>query len=161
MEWQDIGVLDCGQSMNWTGALSTDRVQIRVRFVGLDGDNSRRFPGWSSPVTIPTKDNDTLLELNKKEAAFDHLRVWDADEIPLDLSVALETGTHTTDNEMVNIRQFSEGFSSGTRVVSVFVPYWIVDSTNEDLEFSAGAPVAATRGWSCRRTAYGPDRRPR
>ncbi|CAJ1918125.1 unnamed protein product [Cylindrotheca closterium] len=141
MEWQDIGVLDCGQSTNWTGALSKDRVQIRVRFVGLNGDNSRRFPGWSSPATIPTKDNYNQ-SLNKKKGAFDHLRVWDADEIPLDLSVALETGTHTTDSEMGNIRHFSEGFSSGTRVVSLFVPYWVVDSTSEDLEFSAGGPIA-------------------
>jgi hypothetical protein len=43
---------------------------------------------------------------------------------------------------MGNIRHFSEGFSSGTRVVSLFVPYWVVDSTNEDLEFSAGGPIA-------------------
>lgn len=141
MEWQDIGVLDCGQSTNWTGALSTDRVQIRVRFVGLDGDNSRRFPGWSSSVTIPTKDNDNP-RFKKNKGAFDHLRVWDADEIPVDLSVALETGTHATDSEMDNIRHFAAGVSSGTRVVSLFVPYWVVDSTNEDLEFSAGAPIA-------------------
>jgi hypothetical protein len=141
MDWEDLGVLDCGQSVNWTGAVSTDRVQLRVRFVGLDGDNSRRFPGWSSVVSIPTKDEGGPT-LSVSGNAFAHLRVSDADDVPLDLSVALETGNSTSDVDPDNIRLFSETFSSATRVVSIFVPYWIVDSTNEDLEFFAGAPVA-------------------
>jgi hypothetical protein len=142
MDWEDLGVLDCGQSVNWTGALSADKVQIRVRFVGLDGDNSRRFPGWSSAVSIPMKDENGVNS-NIDGKAFADLRVSDADDIPLNLSVALETGNSTSgDGDSDNIRHLSERFSSATRVVSIFVPYWIVDSTNEDFEFFAGAPVA-------------------
>eukprot|EP00980_Cylindrotheca_fusiformis_P009341 scaffold2047_cov129-Cylindrotheca_fusiformis.AAC.20 len=141
MAWEDLGVLDCGQSVNWTGALSADKVQIRVRFVGLDGDNSRRYPGWSSAVSIPMND-ENVRRLNIDGNVFANLRVVDADNIPLDLSVALATGNRTSGDGMSdNIRQLSDSFSSATRVVSIFVPYWIIDSTNEDFEFFAGAPV--------------------
>jgi hypothetical protein len=146
-DWEDLGVLDCGQSVNWTGALSTDRVQLRVRFVGTDGDNSRRFPGWSSAVHIPARDK-TGGKARSGDAdgkTLDQMRVSDADNVPLHLSVALEGGNSTSDGDPAideNITLFSQTFSSGTRVVSIFVPYWIVDSTNQDLEFFSGAPVA-------------------
>jgi hypothetical protein len=147
-DWEDLGVLDCGQSVNWTGAFSSDRVQLRVRFVGIDGDNSRRFPGWSSAVHIPARDISTKGNAragNGDGKALFQMRVSDADNVPLHLSVALEGGNSNSGGDPAvdeNIRLFSETFSSGTRVVSVFVPYWIVDGTNEDLEFFSGAPVA-------------------
>lgn len=146
-DWEDLGVLDCGQSVNWTGAFSSDRVQLRVRFVGIDGDNSRRFPGWSSAVHIPARE--MTARGNSRSGsdgnAFFRMRVSDANNVPLHLSVALEGGNNSNDGDPAvaeNIRLFSETFGSGTRVVSVFVPYWIVDGTNEDLEFFSGAPIA-------------------
>lgn len=142
MDWEDLGVLDCSQYVNWTGALSADKVQFRVRFVGLDGDNSRRYPGWSSAVSIPMNDENGKNS-HLDWSVFAQLKVLDADDIPLNLSVALETGNSTSgDGISDNIRQLSESFSSATRVVSVFVPYWIIDSTNEDFEFFAGTPIA-------------------
>ena len=55
-EWEDLGILECGQSVNWTGAKSSEKVHLRVRFVGTDGDNSRRFPGWSSAIYVPVRE---------------------------------------------------------------------------------------------------------
>lgn len=147
-EWVDLGVLDCGESVNWTGATSSDKVQLRVRFVGIDGDNSRRFPGWSSAVYIPALDKSPQgisrpAKFGSKP--FARMRVLDAESIPLHLSVAFQGGKNSGLGEPAideNIRSFSQTLSTGTRAVAIFVPYWIVDSTNQDLEFFSGASVA-------------------
>ncbi len=145
-DWEDLGVLDCGESVNWTGSLASDRVQMRARFVGTDGDNSRRFPGWSSAVNIPARAKSSRKSANSDIAkTFAKMKLSDADNVALFLSVALEQGNRNTDgdhSEDEDIRQFSRSFSSASRVVSIFVPYWIVDETHQDLEFFAGHPVA-------------------
>lgn len=145
-DWEDLGVLDCGESVNWTGSLASDRVQMRARFVGTDGDNSRRFPGWSSAVNIPARAKNSRKPLNSDNAkTFAKMKLSDADNIALFLSVAMEQGNRNADgdqSEDEDIRQFCRNFSSASRVVSIFVPYWIVDETHQDLEFFAGYPVA-------------------
>jgi hypothetical protein len=144
-KWEDLGVLDCGEHVNWTGALSIDRVQLRVKFVGTDGDNSRRFPGWSSAMTIPPKEESQNSNMNSSGGKLGKMKVHDADNVPLYLSVALEGANHANDGEPTideNIRLYSQRFISATRMVSIFVPYWIVDGAKQDLEFFSGAPVA-------------------
>ena len=159
--WKDLGVLDCGQSVNWTGAFSSDKVQLRVRFVGTDGDNSRRFPGWSSAVNVPARDKSMKGTTRKSRGGrtFAQMRVLDADNVPLHLSVSLgsDIGNSTTGSDSAtgeDIRLFSDTVPTGTKVVNIFVPYWIIDSTNEDLEFFSGAPVA---GQLDNRLTYGKD----
>lgn len=146
--WEDLGVLDCGQSVNWTGARATDKVHMRVRFVGTDGDNSRRFPGWSSAVSVPPR------TVSRREAGkptgwdmepFAQMRLLDAESTPLDLSVAFDTDPRLLSEEpslQENIRLFADALPAGSRAVSIFVPYWIIDSSNQDLEFSSGTAVA-------------------
>lgn len=146
-EWTDLGILDCGESVNWTGAHSTEKVQMRVRFVGTDGDNSRRFPGWSSAVHIPGRETIGGKGARPVEAiprAFAQMRVFDAEQTPLNLSVAFDwdIGAASADPLQSNIRSMAESIAAGTRAVSIFVPYWIVDSTNQDLEFFSGAATA-------------------
>jgi len=145
--WNGLGVLDCGESVNWTGAKASDKVQMRVRFVGTDGDNSRRFPGWSSPIFLPSKDVSSFENSRKPnmgDVETSQMKIVDADGVALSLSVALDRGDSFADLEAShgNFREFSSSFAAGTRVVNVFVPYWIVDSTNEDLEFFSGTAVA-------------------
>jgi hypothetical protein len=154
-DWEDLGVLDCGESVNWTGSLSSDRVQIRARFVGTDGDNSRRFPGWSSAVNIPARSKSSRKPLNSDSAkTFAKMKLFDADNVALFLSVALEQGNGNVEGEHSedeDIRQFCRSFPSASRVVSIFVPYWIVDETHQDLEFFAGHPVAGQLDSTARR----------
>jgi hypothetical protein len=148
-EWEDIGILDCGQSVNWTGAFSTDKVELRVKFVGSDGaENSRRFPSWSTAVTIPPKSISARATGRPGSSNVDSLppmRVLDASNVPLLLSVAVEGGSSPSDSDPgvhENIRRFAQSIASANRVISVYVPYWIVDGTGLDLEFFSGALVA-------------------
>jgi SHR-binding domain of vacuolar-sorting associated protein 13 len=143
--WEDLGVLDCGESVTWTGSLSSDVVQIRTRFVGIDGDNSRRFPGWSSFVDIPASHPGSRTSRSESGTTYAKMKVCDAENATLSLSVSLENGNSTGSgkkSEGENIRHFCRGFSSASRVASIFVPFWIIDSTHQDLEFYAGSSVA-------------------
>lgn len=144
-EWEDLGVLDCGESVNWTGAQSSDLVQVRARFVGVDGDNSRRFPGWSSAVEIPAREHGSRALKGEGNTVFAKMKVQDAENASLSLSVAVEHGSTSgigKHAEEESIRRFCRNFSSATRVVSIFVPFWIIDGTHQDLEFYAGTAVA-------------------
>jgi len=143
--WEEVGVLNCGESAHWTGSLSSDRVQLRVRFVGTDGDNSRRYPGWSSPVDIPARKNSVMATKSEITKTLAKMRVADADNVALDLSVAFEfeNGKSGGDQfEDESIRHYCQKFSSATRAACIFVPYWIIDGTHQDLEFVAASPVA-------------------
>ena len=147
-EWEDLGVLECGQSVNWTGANSTEKVQMRIRFVGTDGDNSRRFPGWSSAIYIPGGERSGRQSARPSDAtprAFARMRVMDADNVALNLSVAFDVdlvqGTMDPEGQS-NIRSLAQSLAAGTRAVSIYVRYWIVDSTNQDLEFFSGTAIA-------------------
>eukprot|EP00934_Nitzschia_sp_Nitz4_P009488 Nitzschia sp. Nitz4//scaffold8_size234185//25292//37594//NITZ4_001234-RA/size234185-snap-gene-0.4-mRNA-1//1//CDS//3329559737//9478//frame0 len=148
-EWEDLGVLDCGEFVHWTGAKSSEKVQMRVRFVGTDGDNSRRFPGWSTPVYIPAFDKSPKQSSRMRQSGsspFARMRVLDAENVPLHLSLSFDAGQDAgigdTRSTHEDIRTLSQSLSEGTRAVSVYVPYWIVDSTNQDLEFYSGSSVA-------------------
>ncbi len=143
--WEELGVLDCGESVPWTGSRSSDQVQLRVKFVGTDGDNSRRYPGWSSPVDIPARDVGARANRSTTTRTISKMKVSDADNITLNLSVAFDfcNGSSGLDHtEDQNIRNFCQQFSSATRAACIFVPYWIIDGTHEDLEFFAGSSVA-------------------
>lgn len=143
--WEELGVLDCGESVPWTGSQSSDQVQLRVKFVGTNGDNSRRYPGWSSPVNIPASEVRARYKKSAKTRTFTKMKVSDADNVILNLSVAFDFGNGPSGrdySEDENIRNFCQKFASATRAACIFVPYWIIDGTHQDLEFFAGSPVA-------------------
>ena len=144
-DWTELGVLDCGESLPWTGSRASDKVQLRVKFVGTDGDNSRRYPGWSSPVNVPAREVGARANRSTKTRIFSRMKVSDADNVALNLSVAFDfcdgsSGMDHTEDE--SIRNFCQKFSSATRAACIFVPFWIIDGTHQDLEFFAGSPVA-------------------
>jgi SHR-binding domain of vacuolar-sorting associated protein 13 len=140
-DWEDLGILNCGCSQNWTGSLSSDQVQIRVQIVGANGDNSRIYPEWSSPTDIPPAMHRSSRGANYG-GGFAKMKVADADGVSLSLSVALETGDLDWRDSEESVMQFCESFPSATRLVSIFVPHWIVDSTQQDLEYFAGSPIS-------------------
>ena len=151
--WEDLGVLECGASVNWTGAHAAEKVLLRVRFVGTDGDNSRKYPDWSSVIVIPTKglwpSNESKVNGGSLPKSFARMRVLDAENVSLSLSVAFDAGLHGgyDDPELQgDIRTLSRSLAAGSRAVSIFVPYWIIDSTNQDLEFFSGMAIAGQLG---------------
>jgi hypothetical protein len=144
-DWEELGVLDCGESVPWTGSKSSDQVQLRVKFVGTDGDNSRRYPGWSSAVNVPAREFGTRFKRSARTRTFAKMKVSDADNVVLGLSVAFDFGNGaggTDQSEDESIRNFCQEFSSATRAACIYVPYWIIDGTHQDLEFFAGSPIA-------------------
>ena len=147
-DWEDLGILDCGQGVNWTGALSTDKVELRIRFSDADAEGSRRFPTWSTSVIIPAKEKGSRLNgrtIHGTGRAAAQMKVCDPFNVPLQLSVSIGESADVGDNDPAvhdNIRRFSRSFAPAARVISIYVPYWIVDGTGEDLEFFSGAPVA-------------------
>jgi hypothetical protein len=161
-EWEDLGILECGEAVNWTGARATDKVQLRVRFVGTDGDNSRKFPEWSSLIVIPTmrssSSNDSKNVISMPNS-FARMRVLDAENVPLSLSTAFDSGITGGDSDpevQGDIRTLSRSLAAGSRAVSIFVPYWIIDSTNQDLEFFSGMAIAGQLGTESE-SEYQPD----
>jgi hypothetical protein len=144
-EWEDLGVVDCGGSVNWTGSSSSNVVQVRVRLVGVDGDDSRRFPGWSSAVDIAAHQSGSRVPRAEGRTIYTKMKVYDAANASLSLSVFVEDGSsyfREDQSDDKSIRHFCRNFPSSSRVASVFVPFWIVDGTHQDLEFFAGSPVA-------------------
>ena len=147
MGWEDLGVLECGQTVSWTGATPQHDVEMRVKFVAKDPETSRRFVSWSSIASIPptgaglkagekTYDSRALGPLSK-------MRILDTSGILLGLSIAvggdakgLETGSEDS------IKSLSTKLSPASRVVSIYVPFWVVDGTGQDLEFSSKSLVA-------------------
>jgi hypothetical protein len=147
-DWEDLGILDCAQSVNWTGALSSDKVELRVRFAGRDGENSRLFPSWSTSISIPAKEKGAKANTRSASAsatAVSQMKILDASGVPLYLSISLAGSSGGGESDPTahdNIRLLSQNFVPAARVVSIYVPYWIVDGTGQDLEFFSGASVA-------------------
>ena len=144
--WEDLGILECGEATSWTGAVSVDQVEMRVKFVSKKPEKSRRFASWSSIATIPAMDT----ERRREAQCHNHnsvtnrvkLRMVDTSGLPLDLSVAIGGGSKKGDISMDSIKQFSAALPPASRVASIYVPFWIVDSTGQDLEFSSRSLVA-------------------
>lgn len=121
--WEELGVLDCGQHINWTGAFSTDKIEVRVRFVDKEGEMSNRFPSWSSAVTIDQIPRGNTRSSSSRSSIVSQMRVVDAANLPLNVSVAVE-GPNDDSTGHDSIRECADEFPPAVRVVSLFVPYW-------------------------------------
>jgi len=149
-QWFDLGIIDGGEDVSFSGAADTESIEIRVRFENSDGTMKREFPSWSTTTTVPAE-MQTLGSLPKASssstASFSRLKdlkVLDASKVPLLLSVALSERGMTGDPAAScdNIKEYSEEIPLASRVVSLFTPFWIVDSTGLDLQFMAGSILA-------------------
>jgi SHR-binding domain of vacuolar-sorting associated protein 13 len=144
--WEDLGVLDCGEAASWTGAVSTDQVELRVRFAAKDPETSRRFDAWSSVASIPPMTTDwrgeAKLDGRAPSVSLPRPQIVDSSGRPLDISLAVEDGSTVGDTDSAGIKRFSSAMAPASRVVNLFVPFWIVDGTGQDLEFSARTLVA-------------------
>jgi len=158
-EWHDLGILDCGQSLSWTGATAAEGVEIRVRLSNKLGEASRKFQEWSTSVVVPTETS--VERLRKPEishtASIGQMTVLDDANKRLQLSAALEFGSQVPDTDYKqreDVCWFSRTLPAAPRVVGVSVPFWIIDSTDQDLEFSSNAAIAGQSS-RCSQDSFG------
>jgi len=144
--WEILGVLECGEAARWTGAVSSDDVEMRVKFISKKPEKSRRFNSWSSVTKIPAMNGERRKQAHNERFTSTRrlkMRITDTSSLPLDLSVAVCGGfSRSVDVKHDNMKEFSDALPPASRVASIFVPFWIVDSTGLDLEFSARGLLA-------------------
>ena len=146
-EWRDLGVLECGKSLSWTGATAAEGVEIRVKLLTEGGEASRKFREWSTSANVPSE---ISVERMKKPGIahtvdIGQMTVVDDANIRLQLSASLEFGSSTSNTDYKqreDVCWFSRTLPAAPRIVGVFVPFWIIDSAGQDLEFSSNTAIA-------------------
>lgn len=162
--WFDLGIIDCGDSVSWSAAAASESIELRVRFEGRDGTVNREFPCWSTTTTVAAEKNGFSSPARASAAAtpstrLQDLKVLDLNNDPLMLSVDLSRKTAPGDlaSSCDNIKQYSEEIPLASRVVSIFAPFWIVDSTGLDLQYKSGSILAGQSDLGSRRCSS-PDK---
>jgi SHR-binding domain of vacuolar-sorting associated protein 13 len=142
-EWMNLGTLDCGDGLSWSLASPLDKVQMRVRFTSPEGGPSRQFPSWSTPTVIPS-DPDALAfgkhrsPSPRSTSQLAKMKVLDSSNVSLFLSASLSRGGQPSDNTtstVKDVKEYSEALPAGSRVVTIFVPFLVVDGSGLHLEY--------------------------
>jgi len=148
-EWTDLGILDCGQSVSWSGAIPNMDIEARIRFAGPDGSELPQFPCWSTPVAIPSYGGTTLPSTRSPMPGsctkLSKMKAMDSSDVTLEISVALSRGSQARADiasSADSARRFSENLPLSSRVVSLYAPFWIVDGTGLDLQYKSSNFVA-------------------
>lgn len=123
--WLDIGEAGSGQIIHSPLARQVDFFRVKVLH-----ENPDLFPTWSSHLAI------------KSNLAPKQLTVVDQKGVPLRLSVSLETNQNLRDvNSSDNIRDAANALNESQTVLEIYVPFILVDSARQSLEFKSGATV--------------------
>jgi hypothetical protein len=148
-DWTDLGMLECGRDVSWTGAIPSEKVEIRIKLTGLDGGTSRQFPNWSTPVSLQS-DQISLRQATRSSSAssfskLSKLKLFDSSKKALLVSLAMSRGSQPTEStsSFDNVQDLSRHMPSGSRVVSLYTPFWIVDGTGLDLQYRSGSSFIA------------------
>lgn len=148
-DWTDLGTLECGRQLSWTGAVPSEKIDMRVRFTGSDGGTLRQFPHWSTPVTIESSDHSSFRHVSRSSSTgafvkLPKMRIDDSSRKPLLVSLAMSRGDQPTGGtgSFDSVRDLSQHMPAGSRVISLYAPFWIVDGTGLDLQYQSGAFVA-------------------
>jgi SHR-binding domain of vacuolar-sorting associated protein 13 len=150
-EWMHLGTLDCGDGLSWSLASPSEKVQMRIRFTSPEGGPFRQFPSWSTPTVIPS-DRDALAfgkHRSPSSRSTSHLakmKVLDSSNVALFLSASLSRGGQPSDNTTSTVRdvkEYSEALPTGSRVVTISVPFLVVDGSGLNLEYKCGSSKVA------------------
>lgn len=156
--WFELGVLDCGEVTNWTGASAIDKVEIRVCFVEGKSTLLQAPVSWSSISLIPPVEESLFLPSSSNRLGFlslPDLKLPGTGEGPLHVSAALTRGTVGSElaSSTTSVKSFSTSVPEASRVVGLYVPFWIVDETGLDLQFKSGGFTSAREEIYRRRTS--------
>lgn len=148
-DWTDLGMLECGRDVSWTGAIPSEKVEIRIKLTGQDGGTSRQFPNWSTPVNLQS-DQISIRQATRSPSAssfskLSKFKLFDSSKKPLLVSLAMSRGAQPTESpsSFDNVQDLSRHIPSGSRVVSLYTPFWIVDGTGLDLQYRSGSSFIA------------------
>jgi SHR-binding domain of vacuolar-sorting associated protein 13 len=158
--WFELGVLDCGEVTNWTGASATDKIEIRVGFSEGKSTLLPALVSWSSVSLIPSLEESSFLPSSSSRLGFmalPELKLPGAYDVPapLHISTALTRGYVAADlaTASTSVKTFSTSVPEAGRVVGLYVPFWIVDETGLDLQFKSGLFSSAQEGLYRHRTS--------
>lgn len=149
-QWTDLGIISCGKLVRWTGAQASQEVELKVKLLDVRDKSTEKFPSWSTVATISAERD----ARNKRDGddVSSSMTIDDATGTPLSLSVHVNVGLSVNENDdfgVEDVRSFAAFLDQAPRVVTVSVPYWIVDSSGLDLEFLSNKPVAGqSTTWS-------------
>ena len=153
-KWESLGILKCGETTNWGGALSSESIELRIRLVEDEtmSHYSSSFPSFSEPIIIPSRDEilrlkaEKSFEVDGKHSSNENFtlgtKVRDKHGIPLNLSVSLEEKRmgNISDSDSAphdNISAYASFIPPAARVIAIHVPFWIIDETGMDIEFNS------------------------
>mmetsp|Transcript_40995 Transcript_40995/g.123700 ORF Transcript_40995/g.123700 Transcript_40995/m.123700 type:complete len:3362 (-) Transcript_40995:38-10123(-) len=145
-DWVKMGIVQCGESISWLGAKSSERVDLRVK-VGVGASMGTRggFPHWSTPVVLDPEADFSSRNL-PSELAVSKMTIIDTGGTSMDLSVALNAHAGILAGSSSSVHDSTLALShivaASPRIAAVFVPYWIVDSTGMNFEYSTETPLA-------------------
>uniref|UniRef100_A0A7S2KB32 Vacuolar protein sorting-associated protein 13 VPS13 adaptor binding domain-containing protein n=1 Tax=Leptocylindrus danicus TaxID=163516 RepID=A0A7S2KB32_9STRA len=150
-EWVDLGVIECGEMVQWAGSISDESVDIRVQLLeDISFSVSKSFPNWSTSATIGNRNmkDDRKLNDDMNDEISPSLNVLDTSGIEMKISTALES------SEIGNCGRSADGVKNlvslidvAPRVVAIYVPYWVINQTGIELDYIAesnaflGAPI--------------------
>jgi hypothetical protein len=145
--WFDLGILDCGEVANWSGASASDKIEIRVRFEKGDGSITRQSLAWSSITTVPPDDESPFLSNSLSRTGvtqLSDLKLHRASNAPLFISSALSRGTVSLKYaSSASVKAYSAHVPEASRVVGLYVPLWIIDGTGLELQFKSGGFISS------------------
>lgn len=157
--WFELGVLDCGEVTNWTGASATDNIEIRVCFAEVKSNSLQTPAPWSSISLIPPAEESSFIPSSSARLGFlalPDLKLPGAHDVPvpLHISAALTRGSVASElaSSSTSVKSFSTSVPEASRVVGLYVPFWIIDETGLDLQFKSGGFSTAQEGLYRRRT---------
>lgn len=173
-EWKDIGIIGSGEMKRWSETASRDAFDLRVKPVhDSNGSRINAFPYWSDPISIVNgnfvlSDDETsvpmyegqgnpLERMNQDKSDIVHRTsclISDAIGTSLELSLAVDMhfdNSKCGSQHIHSTRQLSHMLDPASRVIAVFVPYWIISQTYDDfdthLEFIAEHDSMLGFGW--------------
>eukprot|EP00546_Thalassionema_frauenfeldii_P019128 CAMPEP_0178896162 /NCGR_PEP_ID=MMETSP0786-20121207/1004_1 /TAXON_ID=186022 /ORGANISM="Thalassionema frauenfeldii, Strain CCMP 1798" /LENGTH=497 /DNA_ID=CAMNT_0020566503 /DNA_START=63 /DNA_END=1556 /DNA_ORIENTATION=+ len=116
---------------------------MRVKLLDVNDKCSNQFPAWSS-VAIVKSDNNSRPRRGQTSMK-SSLSVLDQDGTPLTLSVIVDSRRDIAENEdsaLDNVKSLLEVLDQAPRVLTVVAPYWIVNTSDLQLEFLSNKPIA-------------------
>jgi hypothetical protein len=133
--WVNMGIVQSGGSISWSGAPSEERIELKVRIVESDGEEYRQFPGDSTVATIVPSSE---LLPSVSFTSITKLRISDASHSFLSLTTTVEASNNLDIDATLarDLESFVSKLTSSPREVSISVPFWLVDSSGLQLEYS-------------------------
>jgi hypothetical protein len=141
--WFNMGLIESGSSVSWSGAPSNEQCELRVRFVENDGEEYRQFPSYSSIATVVASSE---LLLSGSFTSTTKMQIADSSKTMLSLTITVDASNNADVDATSarNLASFASKLTPSPREVSVSVPYWLVDSSGLELEYALNSSLLST-----------------